>query len=458
MFDLAVLRADGVMDNECRKSLALCPKCLQIATYAGLRSIPTRVVSSAERARCPPSIREALRRVGAHSLARHSGSARTFRYQGRTRFSMDIDTFANPEPGLAGPPEAPALPVPVAPSGPPPAAQAVAPELLHAVAPPSHVPAAAQAPAGVSVADIAAVAAFGDRLRGGIQHSMQIAGDRLEVVLCTLLAGGHLLLEDQPGVGKTQLARSIAASIDGRFARVQATVDLLPTDILGATIWHANTGTFEFHPGPVFANVLLVDELNRATPKTQSGLLEAMQELQVTVDGHTHPLQKPFTVVATQNPTAGYDGTYPLPPAQLDRFLARLSLGYPTVAQEAALLRDRPSVATQPVAGLAELVHAQAAASRVAAAEPLLQYIVALLGATRSHRLVETGASPRAGLQLLAAARARAALQGREYVLPDDVQALAHTVLAHRIQPVAAAPEGAQHEVVADALAQAHAR
>ncbi len=287
---------------------------------------------------------------------------------------------------------------------------------------------------------------------------MQISGDRLEIVVCTLLAGGHLLLEDQPGVGKTQLARSIAGAIDGRFSRVQATVDLLPTDILGATVWHAATSTFEFHPGPVFTNVLLVDELNRATPKTQSGLLEAMQELQVTVDGQTHELERPFIVVATQNPTAGYDGTYPLPPAQLDRFLARISLGYPTPTQEAALLRDRPTVDDRHVATLAELVQAQAAARLVAASEPLLQYVVSVLGATRLHPLAETGASPRAGLQLIAAARARAALQGREYLLPDDIQALAPAVLAHRIQPVPAAPADAQLAVVSDALAQMPAR
>ena len=317
-------------------------------------------------------------------------------------------------------------------------------------------PVAPQPPA--PSAEIAAVAAFGERLRHGIRHAMQIAPERLDIVLCTLLAGGHLLLEDQPGVGKTQLARSVAASIGGHFSRVQATVDLLPTDILGATVWHAGTATFEFHPGPVFANVLLADELNRATPKTQSGLLEAMGELQVTVDGQTYALPTPFMVIATQNPTAGFDGTYALPPAQLDRFLARMSLGYPTPQQEAALLRDRPAPSNQAVASLDELVAAREAVSRVAVAEPLLAYIVALLGYTRAHPLAETGASPRSGLQLLAAARARASLQGREYALPDDVQALAYTVLAHRIQPVAAAPEGAQLEVVADALRQVPAR
>ncbi|MBO9534961.1 MAG: MoxR family ATPase [Solirubrobacteraceae bacterium] len=287
---------------------------------------------------------------------------------------------------------------------------------------------------------------------------MLIAPDRLEVILATLLSGGHLLIEDHPGVGKTQLARAIAGTFAARFARVQATVDLLPTDILGATVWNAGTSSFEFHPGPVFTNVLLVDELNRATPKTQSGLLEVMQELQVTIDGHTYPVEAPFIVVATQNPTAGFDGTYPLPPAQLDRFQARISLGYPTSGQEAALLRERPSTTAQPVATLAELVAAQAAVHHVAATDPLLEYVVALLDHTRRHPLAETGASPRAGLGLLSAARARAALQGREYVLPDDVQAMAHPMLAHRVQPVAAAPADAQHQIVGDALAQVRAR
>jgi MoxR-like ATPase len=303
------------------------------------------------------------------------------------------------------------------------------------------------------------IGAFGDRLRAGIRQGMQISDGVLDVVLSALLAGGHLLLEDRPGVGKTQLARSIAGSVDGRFARVQATVDLLPTDILGASIWHAGSETFEFHPGPVFANVVLVDELNRATPKTQSGLLEAMQELQVTVDGHTHALERPFLVVATQNPSAGYDGTYPLPPAQLDRFLARVSLGYPTADQEAALLRERPdNAARTPTGSLRELVAAQAGVENVHASEALLAYVVSLLDATRRHPLAETGASPRAGLLLLGAARARAALLGRDFVLPDDVQAIAHAVLDHRIQPVPAAPAEAQAEVVSDALSQVPAR
>src|ERR1700751_3186496 len=205
------------------------------------------------------------------------------------------------------------------------------------------------------------VAAWGERLSGGIARGMQLDQQMLQVVLCTLLAGGHLLLEDRPGVGKTQLARSLAASIDGRFARIQGTVDLLPTDVLGTTIWRASTEPFEFPPGPIFANVVLVDELNRATPKTQSGLLEAMAELQVTVEGKAHPLPRPFTVIATQNPTAGFDGTYALPPAQLDRFMTRLSLGYPSAGAEADLLDSPPAAALPPIADLDEASAAIAA-------------------------------------------------------------------------------------------------
>ncbi|WP_246851400.1 MoxR family ATPase [Patulibacter sp. SYSU D01012] len=321
---------------------------------------------------------------------------------------------------------------------------------LSPVAPPPEGP--------VAPLDVPGVAALGERLRARIREGMQIDDDVLEVVLSVLLAGGHLLLEDRPGVGKTQLARTIAASIGGRFARVQATVDLLPSDVLGASVWHAGAERFEFHPGPIFANVVLVDELNRTTPKTQSGLLEAMQELQVTVDGRTHHLERPFLVVATQNPAAGFDGTYPLPPAQLDRFLARVSLGYPSAEQEAALLRERPQPPALAAGSLPELVAAHGGVTTVRTAEPLLAYVVALLRATREHPLAESGASPRAGLQLVGAAKARAALDGRDHVLPDDVQALAPAVLAHRIEPVPAAPLEAQAEVVADALRETPAR
>jgi MoxR-like ATPase len=302
------------------------------------------------------------------------------------------------------------------------------------------------------------VAPWGEHLARGIARGMQLDGQMLQVVLCTLLAGGHLLLEDRPGVGKTQLARTLAASIGGRFARIQGTVDLLPTDVLGTTIWRASTETFEFHPGPIFANIVLVDELNRTTPKTQSGLLEAMAERQVTVEGTTHPLPQPFTVIATQNPTAGFDGTYALPPAQLDRFMTRLSLGYPSAGAEADLLSSPPAAALSSVAELDEAAEAIAAVAAVEASRPLVEYIVAIVDATRRHPLSDAGASPRGGLMLLAAARAHAALHGRDFVLPDDVQSLAGPVLAHRIQTVAGAAAGAQATVVDDALEEVPAR
>jgi MoxR-like ATPase len=301
------------------------------------------------------------------------------------------------------------------------------------------------------------VADLGRRMRANLHAAMRMPDEVMEVVLAATLAGGHLLIEDHPGVGKTQLARSLASSLDGRFARVQATVDLLPADIIGASIWRAGTSEFVFRPGPVFTNVLLVDELNRATPKTQSGLLEAMEEGQVTVDGETRPLPSPFIVIATQNPAAGYDGTYPLPPAQLDRFLARVSLGYPTAEQEVSLLRSGPDPAPA-VSGPAELLAAQRAVAEVHTADPLLEYVVALLSATREHPLAEVGASPRSGLMLLAAARARAALDKRDFVTPDDVQPLAVPVLAHRIQPAVGGPADAAAQIVADAVAKVRSR
>jgi MoxR-like ATPase len=302
------------------------------------------------------------------------------------------------------------------------------------------------------------VAELGDRLRGNISAAVRMPEQVLDVVLATVLAGGHLLVEDHPGVGKTQLARTLARSLDGRFARIQATVDLLPADIVGANVWQADTGTFEFRPGPVFANVVLVDELNRATPKTQSGLLEAMEERQVTVDGESRPIRPPFTVIATQNPGAGYDGTYPLPPAQLDRFLSVISLGYPSAVQEMALLRAGPEPIVAAVTDPAQLLAAQETVAGVHAADSLLQYVVELLTATREHPMAAVGASPRSGLLLLAAARATAALRGRAFVLPDDVQAVARPVLTHRIQPTRAAAPHVQAEVIEDVLAKVPAR
>jgi MoxR-like ATPase len=302
------------------------------------------------------------------------------------------------------------------------------------------------------------VARLGARLRAAVAGTVRMSADTLDVVLATLIAGGHLLVEDQPGVGKTLLARTLAQSLDGRFSRVQATVDLLPGDVVGTSVWRPQSASFEFMPGPVFANVLLVDELNRATPKTQSGLLEAMQERQVTVDGQTRPIPAPFTVIATQNPGAWEDGTYPLPPAQLDRFMARISLGYPTADQELGLLRAVREPGPVPVTEPERLLVAQDAAAAVHAGDALLRYVVAVLDATRRHPLAEVGASPRAGVLLVAAARARAALAGRDYALPDDVQALAAPVLAHRVQPAGAAPPDAPARIVADAIALVPAR
>jgi len=258
----------------------------------------------------------------------------------------------------------------------------------------------------------------------------------LRDLLIALIAEGHVLIEDYPGVGKTALARSLARSIDAEFARVQCTVDLLPADMVGTNVYNQREGRFEFRPGPVFANVVLVDEINRASPKTQSGLLECMQERHVTVDVHTHELARPFIVVATQNPVE-YEGTYPLPEAQLDRFMVRLALGYPEADEEAEMLAEHAAgdrvLDLQPVTDVPEVLAAQRAAARVHASEALRRYVVAVLEATRADTRVELGASPRAGLMLLKAAKALAALDGRDHAIPDDVQALAPSVLPHRL-------------------------
>jgi MoxR-like ATPase len=228
----------------------------------------------------------------------------------------------------------------------------------------------------------------------------------------------------------------VARSIDAEYARVQCTVDLLPADVVGTNVYNQREGRFEFRPGPVFANVVLVDEINRASPKTQSGLLECMQERHVTVDVHTHELARPFIVVATQNPVE-YEGTYPLPEAQLDRFMVRVGLGYPEAEDEAEMLAEHAAgdrvLDLEPTTEVGEVLAAQAAAARVHASDALRRYVVAVLDATRSDARIELGASPRAGLLLLKAAKALAALDGRDHALPDDVQALAPSVLPHRL-------------------------
>jgi MoxR-like ATPase len=280
------------------------------------------------------------------------------------------------------------------------------------------------------------VAELGARLRDNIARAVKASDRVLRDVLVALLAEGHVLIEDYPGVGKTALARALARSIDAEYARVQCTADLLPADVVGTNVYNQRENRFEFRPGPVFANVVLVDEVNRASPKTQSGLLECMQERHVTVDKHTHELARPFLVVATQNPVE-YEGTYPLPEAQLDRFMVRVSLGYPSAEAESEMLLDHAEsdrvLDLESVTEVAEVLAAQGAAAAVHGSAALRRYVVAILEATRADPRVDLGASPRAGLMLFRAAKAMAALDGRDHALPDDVQALADSVLAHRL-------------------------
>ena len=260
--------------------------------------------------------------------------------------------------------------------------------------------------------------------------------EAIELLMVALLCDGHILIEDVPGVGKTMLARALAISLGGQFKRLQCTPDLLPNDVTGVSIFNQQSGQFEFRSGPVFVNILLADEINRATPRTQSALLEAMQEQQVTVDGITHALPRPFLVLATQNPVE-YEGTFPLPEAQLDRFLMRLSMGYPAFADEKALLthlqREHPINALQPVVDGARLPEFQKAVWEVHVDETLQDYIIRLISATRSHPDLALGASPRASLALFKAAQALAALRGRDHVLPDDIKYLLPVTMTHRL-------------------------
>ena len=289
-------------------------------------------------------------------------------------------------------------------------------------------------------------AVLGAKLRANVERAMRGKPEVVSRAAVALVAGGHLLFEDVPGVGKTTLAAALARSLDASFRRIQFTSDLLPSDMTGASVPElANgraTGALTFQPGPLFAHVVLADEINRASPKTQSALLEAMSEARVSVDGVTHALPNPFFVVATQNPLEHY-GTNPLPESQLDRFMMRLEVGYPSAADEAAVLRDDPSLnelpRLAPVLTTAQLLALREAALRVKVSDALITYLLALVHETREHEAIALGASTRAALALRRAVQAEALLDGRDFAIPEDVQALAVDVLAHRVQLAARA-------------------
>ena len=297
-----------------------------------------------------------------------------------------------------------------------------------------------------------------DALLANVEHVIQGKREPVRLALVCLFAEGHLLIEDVPGVGKTSMAKALARSIDGTWSRIQFTPDLLPSDVTGVSVWNRVANEFEFRPGGVFADVVLADEINRASPKTQSALLEAMEERQVTVDTQTYGLPRPFMVIATQNPIE-LEGTYPLPEAQLDRFLMRIQMGYPSHDAERAILDTRGSHASveelAPVTSAAEIVAAAGAVADIHVADNLKAYIVDLVTATRQHRDLALGVSPRGALALQRAARALAASIGREYVVPDDIKRLAVAVLEHRLllAPDAQLRGAAPGDVVRELLA-----
>jgi MoxR-like ATPase len=295
------------------------------------------------------------------------------------------------------------------------------------------------------------------RIVANLQRVVHAPEETLRLVVLCMIAEGHLIIEDLPGVGKTTLAKALSRSVDVEFSRLQFTPDLLPSDVTGVNVFNQATNEFDFRPGPVFANLLLVDEINRASPKTQSALLECMQERQVTADGVTYPLAAPFMVIATQNPIE-YEGTYPLPEAQLDRFTMRVAIGYPTLADEARMLDEQtsgtPLDELEPVTTGDEVNALTGEAQSIYVEESVNRYVVALLRHTRGDSRLYLGGSPRAGIALVRVAKARALADGREFLSPDDIKAVAEPVLAHRliVAPEARAAGTSSGELVRDAL------
>jgi MoxR-like ATPase len=281
-----------------------------------------------------------------------------------------------------------------------------------------------------------AVQTLTERLMGNVEKVIVGKSEVIRLTVIGMLCQGHLLIEDVPGTGKTMLAKSLARSIGGSFNRIQFTPDMLPSDVTGVSMFNQKTGEFEYRPGPVMANIVLTDEVNRATPKTQSALLEAMEERQVTVDGVTHKTPSPFMVLATQNPIE-FEGTFPLPEAQLDRFMLRISLGYPSPSEEIRMIEAQqlahPVDALEQAVPVRDLMAAQTAVRHVTATPEIKRYILEIVTATRRHEDVYVGASPRGSLALFRTAQARAAVLGRDYVVPDDIKALAVPALAHRL-------------------------
>ncbi len=301
------------------------------------------------------------------------------------------------------------------------------------------------------------VASIAQRISENIQKVILGKKDEIELAILALLSKGHILLEDVPGVGKTVLAKSLAASLGCSFKRIQFTPDLLPSDVIGVSIYNQKTGEFEYRPGPIIAQIVLADEINRATPKTQSALLEAMEEKQVTVDGVTHSLPEPFLVIATENPIE-YEGTFPLPEAQLDRFLIRMAIGYPDKSDEISVLESQhirhPLEEIGQVVSPADILEAQEAVKSVYVDRLISEYIVNITSATREHPDVYLGASPRGSLGIYRVAQARAAISGRDYVIPDDVKSVVIPVLSHRIilNPSARMREVTTESVISNVL------